>query len=193
MRIKFFDRANSSPLTHSEWAETLWLENMSLLTWVRRWRDTLLDARRDSVERHTPPEIAFAPGGRPMHPPPSASAAASGDRYGPPRGLLQRYTLQAVCDWYEAFLSSGIGDRPVGLASSVPAQRGGVPGFPGVARQTSTLDENGIRVQFLDAKGNDAGGLELRSEQHAMLIRTPDGSVFRVRQADTIADLKFDR
>jgi hypothetical protein len=48
-------------------------------------------------------------------------------------------------------------------------------------------------VQFFDAKGNDAGGLELWSEEHAMLIRTSDGPVFRVRQADTIADLKFGR
>jgi len=75
----------------------------------------------------------------------------------------------------------------------MPARRDGVPGFPGVAKQTCTLDENGIRVQFIDANGNDAGGLELCSEQHAMLIRTSDGSVFRVRQADTIADLKFGR
>lgn len=186
------DRANLSAVMHSQWLLKPCAANMFLLTWARRWRATRLDARRDSVERHTSREIAFAPGGRQVHTP-STSTAASSDRYIPPPGLTQRYTLQAVCDWYEAFLSSGLSDGPRGLASSLPTQRGRVPGFPGVARQTCTLDEDGIRVQFFDAKGNDAGGLELWSEEHAMLIRTSSGPVFRVRQADTIADLKVGR
>jgi hypothetical protein len=116
---------------------------------------------------------------------PSGSAGASGHRRIRSAGATQRYTLQAVSDWYEAFVWSGISDGPLG--------REEVPGFPGLTRQRCTFDENGVRVQFFDADGNDAGGLELWWEDQALMIRTPDGPVFRVRQADTIADLKIGR
>src|SRR5262245_32972635 len=157
---------------------------------IRRWRKLRSDSSRDTVERH--PQIAFAPDGPEVRTPSGDPAAISRHYVSSvqPVDLTQRYTLQAVCDWYEAFLASGIIDGLPGLAYPLPTREKEVPGFPGFVRHTCTFEENCIRVHFLDAEGNDGGGLELCRAGHAWLIRAPNGTVFRARETDTFADVK---
>jgi hypothetical protein len=166
---------------------------------VKRWLHRL---HRDTNRRRTTERLAFAPDGRETR-----SGSAAVDR-GPRAGTqtssdgTSRYTLQAVCEWYDAFLHETILEEATqdqssaGTAGAIRVlprseRRSSVPGFPNAVRQTLTHHDKVICARFFDARGHEVGRLEMWRESDAWLIESADGVIFRVRQVATAADLKL--
>jgi hypothetical protein len=165
---------------------------------VKRWLRRLY---RDTNQRHATERLAFVPNRRETR---ARSVAADHGRTGTqlPGDLIEQYTLQAVCEWYEAFVHETVvedatqgeslaGTRRVIRVLPQGERRSSVPGFPGAARQTLTYLDPGIRARFFNARGDEVGSLELWPEGHAWSIETADGATFRLREVASAGDLKM--
>lgn len=166
---------------------------------VKRWIRRL---HRDTNQRHATERLAFAPDRRETR---AGSVAADRVRT-PGTGIasdgIGQYTLQAVCEWYEAFVLETVVENATQYESSAGTprairvlphgeRRSSVPGFPGAARQTLTYDDRAIRARFFNARGDEVGSLELWPEEDAWSIESADGTIFRVREVASAGDLKM--
>ena len=104
--------------------------------------------------------------------------------------FARQCTVQAVFDWYQAFLD--------GEAFSLPVSDGGsadgpidqpVPGFPQFARQVIQTEQAIVRVRFFYPGEREAGVLLLRREANRCVVEVPDGPLFVMSHAKVLPDL----
>lgn len=140
-----------------------------------------------------PPETNFAPrAATPLTavlPKVELTPASSGQQ----RQFARQCTLQAVFDWYQAFLEREVaknlpsdeGSRKIEAGSRMRAP---VPGFPQFAWQLVETEPDRVRVRFFDTGGHEAGVLLLRSEADRCEIEVPGGPVYVARLTASLPD-----
>jgi len=168
----------------------------------KRLRDaTEMSARREDVDAEVQAGVPPATNADPR-PTPLTGVVPKVELGSPPTGAQRQFarqcTLQAVFDWYQAFLereaaeglTSGDGSsKPGGEAS----MRQTVPGFPQFAREVIEAEADGVRVRFFDAGGSEAGVLLLRSEEDRCVIEVPGGAVYVTRRTESLPDFTRDQ
>ena len=172
------------------------------LNFGKRMRNaTDMSGQREAGDKEVPParppEMNFAPrGAAPLTgvlPKVELTPAPSDQQ----RQFARQCTLQAVFDWYQAFLeretakdlASDEGSRKIEGGSSMRAP---VPGFPQFARQLIEAEPDRLRVRFFDSGGREAGAMLLRSETDRCEIEVPGGPVYVARLTTSLPDFTRD-
>ena len=154
------------------------------------------EARDNEVPRTRAPEANPAPrGAAPLTaalPNVELAPASSGQQQ-----FARQCTLQAVFDWYQAFLEretakDHASDEDSRKLEGESSMRAPVPGFPQFAWQLIETEPDRVRVRFFDALGSEAGVLLLRSETDRHVIEVPGGPVYVARLTTSPPDFTRD-